>query len=72
MLQLFTPLTAALNLVFALAALAAMFVGPPWFEIAAPLGVLAVTGWTVYAAWRAGHDPFAEPGDRAETENLHQ
>jgi hypothetical protein len=61
--QRFTPTTAVLNLLVCLAALIGPFAGPDWFAIAGPIGVLAVTGWTVYAAWRSGLDPFPDLRD---------
>jgi hypothetical protein len=48
--QLFTRTLAVLNLVVWLAALAGSIVGPQWLAVAGWIGVLVVTGWTVYAA----------------------
>lgn len=66
MAQLFTRTTAVLNLVVWLAALIGTVVGPQWLAFTGWIGVLTVTGWTVYAAWRAGHDPFPDLGGRPE------
>jgi hypothetical protein len=61
--QLFTLPTAVLNLVVWLAALAGSLLGLYWLAVAGWFGVLVVTTWTVYAARRAGHDPFPDLRD---------
>jgi len=67
--QLFTRTTAVLNLVVCLAALIGTVVGPEWLAFTGAIGVLTVTGWTVCAAWRTGHDPFPDLRERPEVRN---
>jgi hypothetical protein len=57
--QLFTLTTAGLNLVVWLAALVGSIVGPQWLALTGWIGVLVVTGWTVYAAWRRRTRPVS-------------
>ena len=64
--QLFTRTTAVLNLLVWLAVLIGTVVGPQWLAVTAWIGAFAVTGWTVYAAWRAGADPFPDLRDRPQ------
>jgi hypothetical protein len=67
--QLFTRTTAVLNLVVWHATLIGTVVGPQWLSFTGWIGVLIVTVWTAYAAWRAGLDPFPDLRDRAEGRN---
>jgi hypothetical protein len=62
--QLFTLPTAVLNLVVWVAALTGSLLSLYWLAVAGWIGVLAITSWTVYAARRAGHDPFPDLRDR--------
>jgi hypothetical protein len=62
--QIFTLPTAVLNLGAWLAALTGSLLGLFWLTAAGWIGVLVITGWTVYAARRAGHDPFPDLRDR--------
>jgi hypothetical protein len=63
MTQLFTGLTALLNLAAWVAALVGSIAGPQWLAFIGWVGVLVVTAWTVFAAKRAGHDAFPDPRD---------
>ena len=63
MTQLFTGSTALLNLAACVAVLVGSVAGPQWLAFIGSIGVLAVMAWTVFAAKRAGHDPFPDLRD---------
>jgi hypothetical protein len=66
MTQLFTGLTALLNLAAWVAALVGSIAGPQWLAFIGWIGVLLVTAWTVFAAKRARHDPFPDLRDGSD------
>jgi pheromone shutdown protein TraB len=66
MVQRFTLLTAVLTLSVWLAVLVGTIVGPLWLALAGWIGVIAVTGWTLFSTCRAGEDPFPDLRDRPE------
>jgi len=57
---MFAGTTAVLNLLAWLAALIGTVIGLQWLAFAGWIGVLTVTGWTLYTSRRAGHDLFPD------------
>jgi hypothetical protein len=66
MTQLFTRSTALLNIAACVAVLVGSVAGPQWLAFIGSIGVLAVMAWTVFAAKRAGHDPFPDLRDDSD------
>jgi hypothetical protein len=66
MTQLFTASTALLNLAACVAVLVGSVAGPQWLAFIGSIGALGVMAWTVFAAKRAGHDPFPDLRDGSD------